>query len=112
MTKLKRVTNECWTLNFKPLAASLEIAKKGHSQFKPVHWFWWQAYLNPGELQMWLYEEGLYEYERNALYDPETELMHTNVVGCPWMVSHHIGSYCEVCGNDERHIHPIPHRRR
>lgn len=84
-----------WELNYAPI---MEIARKFPESVNYGHWLWRRAVLNPGEMHTMQYEENGVTYTYDALFDPVTEIMHTNLPGCPWRTFHHVGATCEVCG--------------
>lgn len=63
-----------------------------------LHWLWRKAMENPGEVQVWTFKEGPYQFTKIAIFDLENKVMNTNLAGCPSSTSHHIGSTCSVCG--------------
>jgi hypothetical protein len=57
-----------------------------------------EAIRNPGVRQVHYQEENGYEYETYAIYDPKTNSITTNWIGCPRSAWHHIGDTCNMCG--------------
>lgn len=83
-----------WKLNFARIAQSI----KEYPEQYNCHWLWRAAVAAPMRMQVWKYEEKDITYVREALYNPYTKIMRTNMIGCPVSYNHHIGSTCDVCG--------------
>jgi hypothetical protein len=57
----------------------------------------------PGITLSYTWSENQYTYTDTATYDAETrKVWLTGFHECPGYVSHHVGSCCSVCGQDER----------
>lgn len=101
LTKADVNTNQipCWELNFQHIYPRWLENKDGrYEHLYGGSWIFREAMRHPGTLITYIHQEGRYIYERNALFDVETSIMHTNYAGCPNMNSHHLGKTCGVCG--------------
>lgn len=100
-----------WPLNLAPI-----LAGPSHTwtnwNMRLGHWQWGAAMNQPNKWQSHKFQENGTDHEWRSFYRPQEKKLYTNIAGCPWSNHHHIGQLCEICGNDERHIKPLPRKRK
>lgn len=99
-----------WPLNIEPFT-KINRSKTANWNMVLGHWQWGAAYRTPNQWQVHKFQENGTDHEWRSFYRPQEKILYTNIAGCPNQPWHHIGSKCDVCGNDERHIKPLFRKR-